>query len=456
MKPVRPRNVLFLLADQFRHDALGLSSGGRVNTPHLDAMARCGILYARAYTPLPVCAPARQALLTGRHPDADGAYWNYGFFSTPPLHPCQSWPEQLAARGSRGGYIGKWNVSPAAGPKDFGFAHVVDEDAYRALIGQKYPDLRLSHDWMGCENPVALEDSRTHFLARQALDFVRSVQGGAPWHLWLDFGVPHLPCQPSAPFSRMYDPADIPPWPGYDDAFNHKPFCHEQQMWNWRLENMPWEDMAAQVARYYGMVSQIDDAIGRLLSGLAEIGRLEDTLIVFTSDHGDLCGNHRMLDKHYVLYDDIVRVPLILAGPGIPAGESEALVSNCLDLPLTLSGLLGLTPPPGAHGLPLPLDGESPRAWITASSNGQQFGMFNSRMITDGRLKYVWNLTDVDELYDLSADPGEKDNRIDDPVLRDTLKTMRRLLYDDLVSHGDPFVRGDWVVPQLLEGRKCR
>ena len=456
MNQEKPRNVLFLLADQFRHDALGLTSGGHISTPNLDALARRGILYRNAYTPLPVCAPARQALLTGRHPDADGAYWNHRFFPTPPLRPCRSWPELLAERGSRGGYVGKWDVTPAAGPESFGFAHVADGSAYGALIGVKYPGLRLSSDWMGCENPVSLEDGKTHFLARQALDFIRSAGAGTPWHLWLDFGMPHLPCQPSAPFSRMYDPKNIPPWPGFDDPFIRKPYCHEQQMWNWRLEGMPWSGMAPQVARYFGMVSQIDDAIGLLFAEIGKAGRWEDTVVVFTSDHGDLCGNHRMLDKHYVLYDDIVRVPLIIAGPGIPAGESSALVSNCLDLPLTLARLLDLDPPDGAHGLPLPLHGESLRAWITSSSNGQQFGMFNARMITDGRLKYVWNLTDVDELYDLSFDPGEKDNRIGVPEMSEPLHALRRLLYDDLISHDDPFVRGDWVFPQLLEGRKCR
>ncbi len=452
----KPRNLLFLLADQFRHDALGVTSGGFVKTPHLDRLAARGALFTRAYTPLPVCAPARQALFTGRHPDADGAYWNYGFFPTPPLLPCGTWPEQLAAKGSQGLYAGKWNVSPAAGPKDFGFAAVADEKAHGALIKQKYPNLRLPGGWMGCESPVALSDSKAHFLATQALDMVKGCDPGKPWHLWLDFGVPHLPCQPSAPFSTMYDPKRIPPWPGFDDTFAGKPFCHRQQAWNWRLESMPWREMAAQVARYFGMVSQIDDAIGLLLGGLEEAGLLGDTLIVFTSDHGDMCGNHRMFDKHCVMYDDIVRVPLIVAGPGVAARESRTLVSNCLDLPLTICEAFGLAPPKDGHGLPLPLSGGAPRAWITSSSNGQQFGMFNTRMITDGRVKYVWNLTDVDELYDLDKDPGELFNRVDDPAFAQVLPVLRKLLYDDLCAHGDPFVRGDWVAPQLLEGRKSR
>ncbi|MEG0768058.1 MAG: sulfatase-like hydrolase/transferase, partial [Clostridia bacterium] len=393
------RNLLFLLADQFRHDALGVTSGGLLQTPHLDQLARNGLLYTRAYTPLPVCAPARQALLTGRHPDSFGAYWNYGFLPTPPLMPCDTWPEQLQARGSRGGYVGKWNVSPDAGPADFGFATVMDPTAHDRLLREKYPNLTHTGGWMGCESPIALEDAKTHFLVRQALDFVQAGDSVQPWHLWVDFGMPHLPCRPSAPFATMYDPTRLPPWPGYEDTFINKPFCHKQQSWNWHLEHMPWSEMAQQVARYYGMVSQIDDAIGQLLEGLSQCGQLEDTLIVFTSDHGDLCGNHRMLDKHYVLYDDVVRVPLLLWGSDIPARTLDALVSNCLDLPQTICALFGLTPPVCGHGVPLPFLPAAGREVITASSNGQQFGMFNARMITDGRIKYVWNLTDVDELY---------------------------------------------------------
>lgn len=453
----KPRNILFLLADQFRHSALGVASGGAVRTPNLDRLAQEGICFRNAYTPLPVCAPARQALLTGRHPDSHGAFWNYGFFHTPPLQPCDSWPEQLARRGSHGAFLGKWNASPAHGPQAFGFSHVVTFAEHDALLREKYPNLSHTGGWMGCESPLPVEDSRTHYLAQKALDFAREQDSQSSWHMWVDFGMPHLPCRPSAPFSTMYDPATLPKWPGYDDPFQHKPFIHQQQTWNWRLENTPWEEMAPQVARYYGMVSQIDGAIGRLLDGLKATGQLDDTLIVFTADHGDMCGNHRMFDKHYVLYDDIVRVPLILTGPGIASRTSDALVSNCLDLPLTLADLLDLDPPQGAHGLSLPLDGgRGPRQWITSSSNGQQFGMFNTRMITDGHLKYVWNLTDVDELYDLDTDPGEIDNRIDDPSLTETLRALRRLLYEDLISHDDPFLHGDWVAPQLLEGRKCR
>ena len=298
------KNLLFLLADQFRFDALG-AENPLVQTPHLDALAEAGARFTRAYTPLPVCAPARQALYTGRHPDSFGAYWNYGFFPTPPISPEGAWPRALKAMGYSCGFIGKWNVSPADGPEAFGYDTVVSAAQY-SDGGAQY-----TGGWLGCESPVPLEQAKTHWLADRAIEFIGAQRG--PWHLFVDIGMPHLPCRPSAPFSRMYDPAAIPEWPGWNDTFENKPFAHEQQAWNWNLEAMPWAEMAGQVARYYGMVSQIDDAIGRILRHVD----LRDTLVVFTSDHGDMCGNHRMLDKHCTLYQDIVRVPLILAGPGV-------------------------------------------------------------------------------------------------------------------------------------------
>jgi arylsulfatase A-like enzyme len=114
---------------------------------------------------------------------------------------------------------------------------------------------------------------------------------------------------------------------------------------------------------------------------------------------------------------------------------------------------MGLPPLPDVHGIPLPLRGEKVRNHITSSSNGQQFGFFNTRMITDGRYKYVWNLTDTDEFYDAENDPGECRNLIYDRSFGETIKEFRALLYGDLKSHGDPFA-SDWLAPQLLEGRK--
>jgi arylsulfatase A-like enzyme len=449
------RNLVFLLADQLRHDAPGYALGGRglAKTPSIDRLAGRGIAYSRAYTPLPVCAPARQSLLSGRHPDSFGSFWNHGFFHTPDFTPEATFTQRLAESGRKGGFVGKWDVARGTVPADFGFdAFYCGKAEYAAYFDRRYPKLSFEGGWMGCESPVAVEDADTHFYARNAADFIRA-QGNEPFFLWVDFGVPHLPCRPSAPFSTMYKSEDIRPWPGYDDPKENKPYTHKQQTLNWRLESVPWTEMAGQVARYCGVVSQLDDAIGLIVRALEESGRLDDTLIVLTSDHGDMCGNHRMFDKHNSMYDDIVRVPLVLSGTSLSPHVSDALVSNCLDVPLSMCGLMGLPPLPHGHGVPLPLEREKPRRFVSSSSNGQQFGFFNTRMLTDGRYKYVWNLTDVDEFYDAGTDPGECHNLIYDRALSEKINEFRMHLYQDLTAHGDPFASG-WLAPQLLEGRK--
>ena len=207
------------------------------------------------------------------------------------------------------------------------------------------------------------------------------------------------------------------------------------------------------------MVSQIDDSIGLLLAALEASGSLEDTVILYTSDHGDTCGSRGMLDKHYILYDDVVKVPLILAGPGICPGKTpDALVSVGLDLAPTVDELFGVHSPEAQGRSLLPvLQGVCPEDWrtaVTASSNGQQFGLYTNRMIRDGRYKYIWNLTDIDEFYDLETDPGEKVNLICNEQQAPRIAEMRKALYEQLKAYSDPFATRDWVTAQLLEGRK--
>ncbi len=452
-------NLLILLADQLRHDCVGYRGLRNIKTPNIDALASESAVFNRAFTPLPVCAPVRQSLINGLHPDSFGAQWNYDFFMTPTPKPTgETWPEQLHNQGYRGGYIGKWHVSPDFGPRDFGFTDIIDMAEYKKFQREKYPDAKFDGGWLGCTSPIPLEDSLTHRMAARAGDLLREyAESGQPWHMWVDLGVPHLPCQPSEPFASMYDPASIEPWDGFGDEFNFKPYCQRQQMLNWRQESMTWADYQPMVARYFGVISQLDDAFGRIIRVLKETGQYDNTIIVFSSDHGDMCGSHQMLDKHYVLFEDNTRIPLCIKSPGNPHYVTDSFVSGCLDITHTIFELMGLKKPEVLHGRPLPLraeDDKNPREFITSSSNGQQFGLYTNRMIRGDRYKYVWNLTDIDEFYDLEADPGEKVNLICEEAYADTIARMRRALYAELSAHGDPFATRDWVTAQLLENRK--
>ena len=255
----------------------------------------------------------------------------------------------------------------------------------------------------------------------------------------------------------MYNPEDIEPWAGFGDEFHFKPYCQKQQMLNWRQENMTWADYAPMVARYFGMISQLDDAFGKLLRTLKEAGQWENTIIVFTSDHGDMCGSHQMLDKHYVLFEDNTRIPLCVKAPGYGPYQTDSFAAGCLDITRTIFDLMGLETPEVLHGERLPLCAQEdthPRKYITSTSNGQQFGLYTNRMIRDGRYKYIWNLTDIDEFYDLETDPGEKVNLICNEQQAPRIAEMRKALYEQLKAYSDPFATRDWVTAQLLEGRK--
>ncbi|MBO4406948.1 MAG: sulfatase-like hydrolase/transferase [Clostridia bacterium] len=450
-------NFLLINADQLRHDAVGYRGLRPVKTPHLDRLAEESVDFAEAFTPLPVCSPARQSLLCGRHPDSFGAQWNYDFIPTPRLDPAWCWPKELERRGWNTGYVGSFHVIPERDARPYGYRDFVSSSEHKKLLAEKYPDAEFSGGWFGCESPIPLEDSATHWTARKATALLEKYAAEAkPWHLWVDFEEPHLPCRPSAPFAGMYDPASIPPWDGYGDDFHLKPYIHRQQTWSWDTEACTWEkDWAPMVARYFGVVSQLDDAVGRILDCLRKTGQWDDTAVVFTSDHGDMCGSHNMLDKHYVLYDDIIRVPFLAKVPGVPPRVSREFVQNTLDLPASLPGWLGFEKPPVLHGRPLPLEKreESGRETVVSTSNGQQFGLYTARAIRTKRWKYVWNLTDVDELYDLEADPGEKENRVSDPALSGLISDLRSRLWEDLSSHGDPFTRSAWLKHQLLDGK---
>ena len=261
------------------------------------------------------------------------------------------------------------------------------------------------------------------------------------------------------PYASMYDPADIEPWAGFDDDFHDKPYAQKQLRVNWDVQDMTWDDWAPFVARYLGVITQLDDQVGRVMKALDERGLADDTLVVYTSDHGDLCGSHGLPDKHFVMYDDVVRVPMMMRWPGriAPAQQLDQFISNAIDLGPTFCGAAALECPDTFAGRNI-LDiaagsADWPRDDIFASYHGNQFGSFSQRMLRDRRFKYVWNATDVDELYDLEKDPGELENIVADPQAAKILSRLRRRLAQWMREINDPLLNG-FTLRQLEEGKK--
>ncbi len=455
-------NILFINLDQLRYDCLGCTGHPLLKTPHIDALARSGLQFDSAYTPFPVCSPVRQTLLTGVMAEQHGGLWNFDRGGGLPIGAASIsdhviWVRQLRESGYRTAYLGKWHVHPEADPTAYGYETYFETPTRSYQPENQTRKYELTDDpWpefpVGAISTLDLEASDTHTLAAECCRLIEKLgTNDAPWHIRLDCNEPHLPCLPSEPFASMYPPESIPPWENFAETFINKPFIQQQQLRNWRIAKWTWYEWSVYLSGYYGMISQLDDAIGRIVECLRTHDLLDNTLIIFTTDHGDAAGSHRMMDKHYVMYEEEVHVPLICSWPSvIPAGGvCHDFVSHFLDLPVTLLELIGLPVPKSYQGrsfLPQLENRESPDPWPLAFSsyNGQQFGLYCQRMIRDRKYKYVWNATDIDECYDLENDPHELVNLAVDERHETLCQNYRKKVYEIFSALKDPLVLSLW------------
>jgi arylsulfatase A-like enzyme len=455
----RKPNILLINTDQLRYDALGFAGNRIVKTPNMDALASAGISFTHAYTPLPSCCPARQSLLAGVMPEQHGGLWNYdgGTLPIDGLSPERNiWVRQLRGIGYRTAYFGKWHVHAELDPTHYGFETFEDAPYTDLKAPSTMEKYHIDNPWS--EFPVGycetspVEQCHSHVLAQRCIEKIKEFhEADAPWHIRLDFSEPHLPCVSAEPFASMYPPETLPPWPNFNETFEGKPYIQKQQLKSWCIENWTWKEWSVYLSGYYGIISQIDDAIGRVIRYLETQGLTGDTLIICTTDHGDAAGSHRLMDKHYVMYEEETHVPLVIRWDRViePGGGNDDFISHFLDLPVTLLELLDLPVPEDYQGISfLPqLRGEPtehPREFAFSSYNGQQFGLYCQRMIRDRRYKYVWNATDVDELYDLENDPYEMYNLAAGNEDSDLCRSYRRKVYDVFAELNDPLVTGLW------------
>ena len=457
-----PQNILLIHSDQHRFDCVGVNDRSRIRTPNLDRLARQGVNFTSAFTPIPLCVPARNCLLHGRWPVQHLCIANWDTEAPrPPPEGLPTFIEPLKLAGYRLGYVGKWHVNREKGPLEYGFDEYVPDSQYhrwREAMGLK--PVPRTNGWFGEVDPYITPDqSRLAWGADRVIEMIeRAVEADRPFFVRWDPSEPHLPNVVPEPYCSMYEPDKVEPWPSFPDPLSGKPFIQRQQRRTWKIDGWGWEKWAPIVARYLGEVSLMDAQIGRILASLSQLGIEKDTLVVYTTDHGDMCGGHGMIDKHFVMYEDVVHVPLILRWPKeIPAGSvCDSFVISEIDLATTICRAAGAEVPPtfvGRDLVGLARGGGDERANVYSTYHGNQFGLYSQRMVRDRRFKYVWNATDVDELYDLQADPGELNNLALDREYRDRLQEMRRRLLEWMEGTADPLAN-PWIIAQLLEGLK--
>lgn len=467
MPPLSTPNILLILADQHRWDCLGANGHPLLRTPNIDRLADEGMNFSHAFTPSPICVPTRASLLTGTWSTRHLSIANPDTEAPRPFRAdLPTFSQALNAAGYWLGWVGKWQIDPSKSPLDFGFHQYEDDRQYGAWrAAQGLAPKPRRNRWFGELDPsVTPEQTRLGWGANQIISMLEARTAGAaggaigqPFFLRWDTNEPHLPNILPEPFYSMYSPQAIEPWASWGDPLLGKPYIQAKMRRTWDVDAWTWQDWAPIVSRYLGEISLLDAQVGRILAALDRLGLAENTLVIFSSDHGDMCGAHGMIDKHYIMYDDVMRVPLLARWPGriAPGSRSDGFVCHALDLAVTFCDAAGQPVPDTFQGrslLPLMAGAQGERDDIFGMYHGNQFGLYSQRMLRDRRWKYIMNATAEDELYDLELDPGEIHNLATEPAAADELARLRRRMLAWMEDARDPLLN-EWIRSTLENNR---
>lgn len=462
-------NIIFLLTDDLRYDAMSHMGNPHIQTPHLDQLAKDGSIFTHAYHVSPICMPSRASIMTGLYLGTHGTG-----FDAPTNHRiteqmfASSYPILLRNAGYFTGFIGK-----------FGFPVSNDSSkAGRFLVGQQENLPTASFDvWNGFPGQGAYfpKDGQfngyenfsgakhlNEFMGDQAIAFMKTAQETSqPFCLSISFKAPHAPFTPEADMRALYEEADIPrmandkaeifeklPYPVQTVSRNAIRYFGKGTRYEpvWHLE----KDEAYQefIKNYYGLISGVDRVVGRIREELKQAGLWENTVIIFTSDNGFFCGSRQLTGKG-LLYEESVKAPLIVYDPRISQAEKEihSLVSH-IDLAPTILDLASLSQPthmPGTSILPLLSDATpSLHDAVYGENNFNNFGSvptaeertapcesIRSKFIRTSRFKFIRYhecKPVIEELWDMQVDSGETTNLIDDPAYEKIATDMRERL----------------------------
>ena len=486
---MKKHSLLFIFTDEQRADTMAAYGNELIDVPNLNRFAKECQVFDKCYVTQPVCTPSRSTLMTGLCPHTNGCTQN----NVPlrPDTPCL--PEMVS--GYRTAYFGKWHLGDEVFAQH-GFDHWVSvEDMYiphyregrdrntrstyhHWLVKQGYaPDLQRDQGPGVFSRPAAARLPEEHckpaYLADETCEWLRALGSSDPFAACVNFLEPHMPF--TGPRDGQYDPGDIP-LPG---NFDHPPAAgshlrNRMLHAGYRSEgyggvSLDTEDGWRRIrANYWGLVSQVDAAVGRILDAVAACGRADDTIVVFTSDHGDMMGSHQLLAKT-VMYEEAVTVPLLIHAPGLTPGRISAPVSQ-LDLVPTLLDLMNEPIPSGLQGQSLRAAMEGGRyeprdvviEWdgtetgVSGIEGTAEFPDYLASLAPPDQLERAlrdplrtiitpdcWKLVyspDLGQhaLYDLNADPLELHDLCRDPEHQSRIKDMTRRLAAWGQRTGDP------------------
>ncbi len=457
-------NILFLLTDQQRADTIGAGGNPYIRTPVMDRLCREGVNFTRVYTPSPVCVSARGSIITGQYPHRTGCYDNG--FPMPVDRP--SMMDLLARAGYETRGVGKMHFTPdrhalrgfEARETQEELARRVEDDDYLRFVHAN--GFEHVHDVMGARGEmyyvpqVSQLPARLHssaWVAERSIAFLRNRDRSRPFFLWSSFIHPHPPFSPPTPWNKLYR-GPLMPLPRRPDDMEDLWTYHNRHQNRYKYRDAGVDDhlLRAMRAYYWACVSFIDFNVGLILSALEEMGELDNTLVVWTSDHGELLGDYDCFGKRSFL-DAAARVPLLVRYPErFPAGVMEETPASLVDLIPTFLGAAG------ADAEEAETDGVDLAGLVGQGGQRTIYGQFQcgSRgmyMAYNGTLKYIYSAADQKEfLLDHRVDPEETRNRAYNPLCAGETEAMRSELMDFFRSEGylDPLDGDGWkVFPKL-------
>lgn len=462
-------NVLILMTDQHRFDMMTCAGRNDVPTPNIDRIAARGVRFDNAYCPYPSCAASRNALLTGRYPHHAGVVSNKDKLDW----KSRTMAHHFSDHGYLSALIGKMHFNDA---NKHGFAYHVSINDWMTYLGPKaavyasehanhpaepkyfdtvttegagFPDIadlwEGASPWLGqvkrldfgnLASELPADDHLDGFIARESVKFIRRYRD-EPFFLISSFMKPHAPFFPPREFADKYPVADME-LPEAGDAAHCPGHVRRRIQW---LQSRGEQHLRAFRAGYRGNLAFVDRCVGQVYDALEEMNLLERTIVIYTSDHGEMDGDKGLYGKGN-LYEPAVKVPLIVSCPGrIPEHRATAAVAEYIGLYPTLADMTGTSP---CRGPWLHRDDDAARLdgasfadvlhYPERDSGQTAFARWNTGdgeshgMVRRGRYKYIHHPSDPDELYDLQQDPGERVNVIDLPGHASAAAEMGKLL----------------------------
>jgi arylsulfatase A-like enzyme len=463
-------NILLISTDQQRFDMVGAYGNPAVSTPNLDRLAEQGVVFENCYVQNPVCAPSRASLMTGQYVSAHGLHAN-GVDLAPGK---ELFSRHLADAGYDCGLVGKLHLGAAFGGRteprlDDGFrvfrwAHDPypgsSENAYHRWLKARHPDLYAAAlDERAMFDAMPTPAHYSHWIGEETIDFLRSDrEKDKPFFFVANFFDPHHGFGAPEEYLRRYADVDLPSIVTRAGELDSKPpvqteASHASYGGHARGYTSYGAEELDEVRRaYYAMVSLVDDEVGRILDVLDDEGLAGDTVVVFTSDHGEMLGDHQLMLKGPFMYDCAVRVPLVVRWPGVATpGDRRAELVQWIDLAPTFLGAAGVDVPAAVQGESLERlirggDGAW-RDWALCQyrdSGHPDDPAVHVTMLRHDRWKLVVHhgppasrRARTGELYDLEADPDELTNLWEDDAARRTRADLQEKLVDVLVAVED-------------------